>query len=256
MPARRSSPSKAKESPNRSSAEWPASLGAALSELRVATTDYPKLFPHGITKIDLELRVAGNTTARLLVEGKLQSPERLLTEQLATAFEFIRPPESLRILSSPGEGTAEDQKKLTAGTTIEGSAKVFNRDCLKKVSSYENNCAHYLSDAFIEAGFAELAQPHDCITSGGRCGPPNCTSSGKRPIRAKDIRCWFVTKDSVPVSSVKSKTGFYAVYQERQSDGQGHVVILDSNAWKFYGTGWFEAGLSAPNDWEHEYYQW
>jgi hypothetical protein len=127
---------------------------------------------------------------------------------------------------------------LKAGVSIEGAAKVFEQACLGKVSSYAK-CAHYLSNAFIVAGFAELSKPNDCVSSGGRCIPPNCTSGGKRPIRAKDLECWFLTKDASPATSVKPNTGLYAVYQERQSDGEGHVVILDSNTWKYYGTGWF-----------------
>lgn len=168
-------------------------------------------------------------------------------------FEFILQPKSLFGPNSPIEGTAADQAKLTGGKSIEGAAKLFVKACLGKQSTYENNCAHYLSNALINSGFADLAAAHACVTH--RCGSPDCTSGGKRPTRAKDMRCWFQSKDSTPQASVAKGTGFYAVYQERPSDGQGHVVILDSNAWKFYGTGWYEAGLVAER-WTHEYYKW
>lgn len=213
----------------------------------------PKLFPDGINKLELEF---GSEKVRCLIEGPSSTPKDESALRTATPFEFQFVPESLVTSASPVAGTAADQQKLTAGQTIEGAAKVFNRDCLGKVSSYQNNCAHYLSDAFIEAGFSELAVAHSCVSSGGRCGPPHCTSGGKRPIRARDVRCWFNEKDANPDSTVGKGTGHYAVYQERQSDGQGHVVILDSDNWKYYGTGWYEAGQPAPNDWKHWYYQW
>src|SRR5262245_35986439 len=128
MPPRRSSRSEAIGS--RNTAEWPATIGDALSELRNASTAFPKLFPNGITKIEIELRVASNTTVRFLVEGPPGATEALLSQQLATAFEFRPPPESLRTDASPTEGTSANQAKLKAGTTIEGTAKVFNHDCL------------------------------------------------------------------------------------------------------------------------------
>jgi hypothetical protein len=163
-------------------------------------------------------------------------------------------PKSLITEASPVEGTAADQLKLSTGKTIEGAAKLFAHSCIAKVSSYKNNCAHYLSDAFIRANYDDLSRSHDCVTY--RCGSPQCTSGGKRPVRAHDMNCWFLTKDSNPVTAVSRNSGFYSVFQKRKSDGQGHVVILDSNTWKFYGTGWFEAGQPSPNYWEHWYYQW
>lgn len=168
--------------------------------------------------------------------------------------ENVLAPESLLTEDSPREGTAADQLKLTAGKTIEGAAKLFTHSCLDKISSYKNNCAHYLSNAFIKANYDDLTKSQDYITH--RCNKPECISGGKRPTRANDMNCWFQRKDGNPSTSVKRNTGFYAVFQQRQSDGQGHVVILDSSSWKFYGTGWFESGQASPNDWKHWYYQW
>ena len=169
-------------------------------------------------------------------------------------FEFVAQPLSLLLPGSPQEGTPADQKLLNAGKTIEGAAKVFAKSCLGRQSTYENNCAHYLSDALIRAGYNQLAAAHDCVTA--RCGSPNCGSGGKRPIRANDMRCWFADMaPQAPTSTVERNTGFYVVYQLRPRDGQGHVVILDSDAWKFYGTGWFE--VTHPTDtWTHEYFKW
>jgi len=239
-------------------AEWNDVLRKALDDIGAVQQRYPDLFPKGINKVELQFEAKPNLQVKLLVEGP-QGAEAATTAarergDQARPFESIVQPASLLTPDSPSEGTSADQAKLKAGATLEGAAKVFDRACKGKVSSYENNCAHYLSDALIDAGFSDLSSAHSCVTH--RCGSPECASGGKRPTRAKDMHCWFRSKDGRPVSSVQKGTGFYAVYQERQSDGQGHVVILDSGSWKFYGTGWFEAGQPAPNDWKHEYFQW
>lgn len=155
---------------------------------------------------------------------------------------------------SPTPGGAEDQAGLKAGATIEGAAKVFMRSCDGN-QSYDNNCAHFLSNAFIKAGFAELVSPNECV--GARCNKEGCTISpylSRRPIRAKDLKCWFQSKARESSTSVNAGSGFWAVYQERGSDGQGHVAILDANAWKFYGTGWFHT--NDPEGWSHRYFKW
>jgi len=242
--------------------EWSEELRKALDKLGSAQQQYPRLFPNGITKVELQFEAKPNLLVKLLVEGPEEGPQKDATDTIAALdlevraerFEAILQPASLLTRDSPVEGSVTDQAKLKAGKTLEGTAKVFERACKGKASGYANNCAHYLSDAFIDAGFSDLFSPHDCVTH--RCSAPECNSGGKRPTRAKDMRCWFLEKDKTPTSSVQKGTGFYAVHQKRQSDGQEHVVILDSNNWKFYGTGWFEAGQPAPDDWKHEYFQW
>jgi hypothetical protein len=242
----------------RSTIEWNEQLDRALSNLGAATLKFPSLFPKGVNKIDLQLELKTGFTFRLTVEGPSGNSAAMsygLTEVTdVDAFEMIPQSPSLLTASSPTEGGPSDQAKLISGVSLEGAAKVFVRGCLGQVSTYPNNCAHYLSNALIIAGYSELASPLPCVTH--RCGKPECISGGKRPTRANDMRCWFLAKDANPMSSVKKGSGFYAVYQERQSDGQGHVVILDSNAWKFYGTGWCETGQPAPNDWKHQYFRW
>ena len=52
--------------------------------------------------------------------------------------------------------------------------------------SYTNNCAHFLSNAFIRAGYTEL------LTSG--IITERCRSGAKRPIRAYDMLKWFQYK--------------------------------------------------------------
>lgn len=213
-----------------------------------------KLFPRGISRFHLAMSPGQEGFS---VEIDAVPPQDLRSTKddvtVDVPFELVLQPLSILTPASPTEGSKQDQARLAAGKTIEGAAKLFEKACLGKVSSYANNCAHYLSNAFINSAFADLSNANTCITH--RCGSPECSSGGKRPTRAKDMKCWFATKDSTPQSSVSKGTGFYAVYQERPSDGQGHVVILDSNTWKFYGTGWYEAG-QASELWTHKYYQW
>ena len=201
----------------------------------------------------------GNMMVIKKITSEAVPPQDLSTTKVdATAdvpFELILQPKSLLTPASPVKGIPQDQAKLARGKTIEGAAKLFEPACLDIDSSgYLNNCAHYLSNAFIKADFVELTYPQDFIKH--RCGLPNCSSGGNRPIQAIALKRWWKEEKNVtPRSSVDKGTGFYAVYQQRQSDGQEHVVILDSNTWKFYGTGWFEAN-QATELWKHEYYQW
>lgn len=187
--------------------------------------------------------------------GRTEYPDEAHGASRREKFEFTAQPLSLLLGSSPRKGTSADQENLVAGKSIEGAAKAFAMSCMGKTSTYHNNCAHYLSDALIRAGYVELGSPHDCVESGGRCAAPHCASVGRRPVRAKNVRCWCDGLSATHSESVKPKSGFYAVYQERPRDGQGHVVLLDSNAWTFYGTGWYE--VNHPQDrWLHSYYQW
>lgn len=158
----------------------------------------------------------------------------------------------IKVLLKPGDpnaGTKNDQKKLLAGKSLEGVCKIFEEKC-SGGGRFPNNCAHYLSNAFILAGYSELNQSQNCV--GARCNERNICDLGDhlnhRIIRAKELRCWFAS-NATKETSVTRGTGFWAVYQERASDGQGHVVIIDTNTWKYYGTGWY-------SDWNQEYYQW
>jgi hypothetical protein len=259
MPKRQSPPSKSQHNVTTAS-DWSQELAKTMEVLGATTLKYPHLLPQGVHKIELELELElePGVVCKLLIEGptagsaSLHGDSRVVSAK--DAFEMLAQPQSLLTRDSPAAGLLDDQRKLSPGKSIEGAARVFEKACAGIVSTYQNNCAHYLSNAFMNVGFDELTKAQDYITH--RCGKPECISGGKRPTRAKDMFAWFKTKDSKPVSAVKKGSGFYAVYQERQSDGQGHVVILDTNTWKFYGTGWFEAGQPAPEDWKHTYFRW
>ena len=90
-----------------------------------------------------------------------------------------------------------------------------------------NNCAHFLSDAFIRAGYTELLDS-DLITQRCKCG-------AGRVVRAQEMLKWFQSKSKHFHSGrLEPGTGFWATYQEKP--GRRHVTILDANTGKYYGT--------------------
>jgi hypothetical protein len=49
---------------------------------------------------------------------------------------------------------------------------------------------------------------------------------------------------------LQRNTGWWAIFQLNESVyWGGHVVLLDSNAWQYYGTGWY-------GTWNQYMYQW
>lgn len=157
-------------------------------------------------------------------------------------MENLSPPAPRLLPGNPHAGTLVDQQSLSPGTTIEGAAKLFSKSC-EGGDSYRNNCAHYLSDAFIRAGFSELRNADSCINA--RCG-----TAAKRPIRARDMWCWFKSKASESGGAVARNTGIWAVFQLDEGEyWGGHVVVIDSGTWKYYGTAWY-------GDWDQYSYKW
>ena len=92
-------------------------------------------------------------------------------------------------------------------------------------NDYENNCAHYLSNALILGGFSEI--------DGGkganfRIVNGFCVCRSGRPVRAKELRDWFGRKWTY--HSSPKPDGINLVYQEE--DGQGHVLLkMDVQRW-------------------------
>jgi hypothetical protein len=197
----------------------------------------------------LETEPVGPTTVRLFIRRGSSvwraTRTSLGPQQLAAtlAIEMVEPPPRMRLmLGDPDEGTSQDQQKLKTGQTIEGAAKLYSAGCAGG-DEYPNNCAHFLSDAFIRAGFADLGNSHTCINA--RCG-----TSAKRPIRAREMRCWFESMATSTGDAVQKNTGIWAVFQLKESVyWGGHVAIIDSDNWKFYGTGWY-------GDWDQHSYKW
>lgn len=124
--------------------------------------------------------------------------------------------------------------------TIEDAARAYTENCVGG-DRQSNNCAHFLADAFIRAGFTDLLES-DLITERCKCG-------AGRPIRAQEMLKWFQSKsERFHSGRPEPNTGFWAVYQEKP--GRRHVTIIDSNTGKFYGT-------ADCKDWPVQWnYQW
>jgi hypothetical protein len=129
-------------------------------------------------------------------------------------------------------------------------------DCSENLG---NNCAHYLSDALIRAGYGELDGGKGGLYR-RRNGRIVCKSG--RPVRAKEMRDWFAskaidTRTNEPEADIPD--GYWAVYQERARDGQGHVLLHHhtGGSYSYRGTGDYPTWRtqihysipSAPGDW-------
>ena len=75
-------------------------------------------------------------------------------------------------------------------------------------TEYENNCAHFLSNALIKGGFSAINGVGSVFAPGGR------------PIRAKELRAWFGRNWT---RHTKPRNGLNLMYQEQ--GGQGHVLL-------------------------------
>jgi hypothetical protein len=146
----------------------------------------------------------------------------------------------------PKPASAQSQKALIESLSlvksIAGAAAAFNNKCASG-DTFENNCAHYLSDAFIRAGYAQLNPPSACVQA--RCSTPS-----KRPIRARDMWCWFQSMATKNQSTLPSNDGFWAVFQLKESEyWGGHVVIINTDTGEYYGTGNYP-------QWDQHCYKW
>lgn len=133
---------------------------------------------------------------------------------------------------------AADPTARAEGPSLAQVAIHYERGCTcgKRLS---NNCAHYLSNAFIDAGYAELAEDP---AFGPRC-------QAGRPIRAQDMLKWFQERSvrfhqGIPPAN----TGLWAGYQEKP--GRRHVLILDTDTGQYFGT---DHCADWPVQW---FYQW
>ena len=102
---------------------------------------------------------------------------------------------------------------------------------------YKNNCAHYLSNALIRAGYSAL-YGGDGYEMRDRNGFNVCSKG--RPLRARELRDWFIKEFGEP-HSVPRK-GINVVYQKR-ADGQEHVLLKEY----VYSYSWWQRKL-IPKD--------
>ncbi len=138
------------------------------------------------------------------------------------------------------------RESLTEVKSIAKAAVAYDDNCAGgDTANYQNNCAHKLSDAFIRAGYTELLPPNDCIDGDGRCG-----TSSKRPLRARNMWCWFKKMHTEHRTTIPSGEGVWAVFQH-QPGGYwgGHVVIINTDTNRYYGTGWYKT-------WNQYAYKW
>lgn len=133
-------------------------------------------------------------------------------------------------------------KRTLLTKSIAGAASLYAGSC-EGGDVCENNCAHYLSDAFLHAGYDDLKPPAACINA-------RCATTARRAIRARDMWCWFKAKKTEERISLPSNEGFWAVFQLKEDEyWGGHVLIIDTDNNVAYGTG------NYPN-WDQYCYKW
>lgn len=132
----------------------------------------------------------------------------------------------------------DELRKTVAPRTIAAAAANFKGEC-KGGDHYANNCAHFLSDAFMRADFILPASLYRCATP------------FKRAIRAREVREWFKKKaGGAERRTLPIKEGYWAVFQlNEQEYWGGHVVIVDTDRNIYFGTGHYP-------DWDQYCYQW
>jgi hypothetical protein len=175
--------------------------------------------------------------------GNLTSDSIAAAVAFASAMEHIAPPAPHVDADAPAPGKQSDLAvRATAPPALNSVASFWSDSCAGG-DKYENNCAHFLSDAFIRAGYVELNGSVSCVNA--RCGTP-----AKRPIRARDMWCWFQAKATKTSTQLTRNTGWWVVFQLNEPVyWGGHVALFDSDNWKYYGTNWFP-------DWSQYLYQW
>jgi hypothetical protein len=152
---------------------------------------------------------------------------------------------ALALLSLVGCAKSAKDREAMAVTpgytpTLVDVAKAYNESCAGG-GRESNNCAHYLADAFIRAGFYDL-KTSKLITEHCKCG-------AGRAVRSQDLLKWFQEKSTrFHQGRPDANTGFWAAYQEKP--GERHVTLIDTATGKFYGT-------ADCKDWPIQwYYQW
>lgn len=234
-----------------------------LSSLRELLAQHVAFFPQGLTRISTSISHEGMS---LTVEGPAHSilpfgESRWDSENFAPPV-----PKSVPGAPAPALSRAEVvELQLGPGEApaLSGIAGVWSgvcRDCggaqpvscCKGLQKFDNNCAHFLSDALIRCGFAELLTD----TSFYRCDKGNCRCpTERRPIRAREMWDWFKKKATSKLEKVRwdeipKNSGWWAVFQlDASAYWGGHVIVLDTKTWEYYGTCSFPA-------WDQYAYQW
>ncbi|MCG5217498.1 hypothetical protein [Streptosporangium sp. KLBMP 9127] len=158
------------------------------------------------------------------------------------AMENIAPPVPRQRPGAPSPATKSVMEAPARVPALSSVAEYWTDSC-SAGDAFANNCAHFLSDAFIRAGYTELRPPNPHIHA-------RCYTPAKRPIRARNMWSWFKSKAERTSRDPQPDTGWWAVFQLKESVyWGGHVALLDSDTWNYYGTGWYP-------DWDQYAYQW
>jgi hypothetical protein len=156
-------------------------------------------------------------------------------------MEHIAPPPSDEPAGAP-RAVGGDRAAVRTLPALSAVGSHWTESCLGG-DSYANNCAHFLSDAFIRAGYSELAVANPHINA--RCG-----TSARRPIRARDMWHWFQSRAVRTSHTPTPNTGWWAVFQlDEAVYWGGHVLLLDTDTWEYCGTGYH-------GSWAQHLYQW
>jgi hypothetical protein len=194
-------------------------------------------------------RVWVRTGSRAWRSGAISIGGTFKLRETMVGMEDLPEPPTVEVPGMPTQASdmhVQELRKLTlAAGTIAAAAAAYNGKCIGG-DSYKNNCAHFLSDAFIRAGFSELA-------AGGSADhfiTARCDTSAKRAIRARDMWQWFQSKATQTSNTITRNTGMWAVFQlDETKYWGGHVLIIDTDAWVIHGTG------THPT-WGQHAYQW
>jgi hypothetical protein len=186
-------------------------------------------------KLTGELKVIAATDAEAFASAQASIDGHAIESYVAPPVPEIRK-------GDPREATETDQKAIVrmAMPSLAMVAANWKKSCILG-DVEENNCAHYLSDAFIRAGYAELthsaAAPAPQITIWCDYNDPPRNPQA-RVIRAREMNAWFKSKCSNPLTVKPVKKGFFAVFQLNEAAyWGGHVLLYDSDKDTYYGTG-------------------
>ncbi|MFF8407571.1 hypothetical protein ACF06P_38805 [Streptomyces sp. NPDC015684] len=160
--------------------------------------------------------------------------------------------EQMEHIAPPPAGEVEGAPRYVGGEVAQAAPRVvpplssvgryWTESCLGG-DTFANNCAHFLSDAFIRAGYTELAGANPYISA-------RCYTFAQRPIRAREMWAWFKARAVRTSNTPMRNTGWWAVFQLNESVyWGGHVLLLDTDAWTYYGTGYY-------GTWNQYLYQW
>lgn len=146
-----------------------------------------------------------------------------LSEARYTEFGPVTKTENTEEVTVGGEplpGSGEGDAHILASLSSAYNNYTNSCDCGDR---YDDNCAHFISNALIKAGYA-MGSGAQC-----RCG---------RMIRAKELLRWARNRPGVRFSSNHKNisSGTWLVYQE-SSNGQGHILFHLEESTQYYPMG-------------------